>query len=403
MSGSDHTSDSRRRPSLSKRTATVRAGIETDTAFGAVTPPIHLSTSYAFDGLDGRGLYDYSRSGNPTRDLFAQAVADLEGGAIGSVTGSGMAAISTALEALVPVGGTVLAPRDCYGGTWRLLDAFARRGRLSVRLVDFGDPNATQAALDAGADVVWVETPSNPLLRVTDIAAVAKAAHAVGATVVADNTFATPVLQRPLERGADVVVHSATKYLNGHSDVVAGVIVARDAELGLELGWWANTLGTTGSPFDSYLALRGLRTLQLRMEAAQRGAAQIVELLVSHPAVTAVHYPGLPQHPDHALAQQQLQGFGAIVSFELAGPDAVRQLLDQLKLFSLAESLGGVESLISHPASMTHAAMPADVQLAAGITPGLVRLSVGIEDPVDLVADLQAGLDQVASHARRSR
>lgn len=403
MSGSDHTSDSRHRPSPSKRTATVRAGIETDTAFGAVTPPIHLSTSYAFDGLDGRGLYDYSRSGNPTRDLFAQAVADLEGGATGSVTGSGMAAISTALEALVPVGGTVLAPRDCYGGTWRLLDAFARRGRLSVRLVDFGDPNATQAALDAGADVVWVETPSNPLLRVTDISAVAKAAHAVGATVVADNTFATPVLQRPLERGADVVVHSATKYLNGHSDVVAGVIVARDAELGLELGWWANTLGTTGSPFDSYLALRGLRTLQLRMEAAQRGAAQIVELLVSHPAVTAVHYPGLPQHPDHALAQQQLQGFGAIVSFELAGPDAVRQLLDQLKLFSLAESLGGVESLISHPASMTHAAMPADVQLAAGITPGLVRLSVGIEDPVDLVADLQAGLDQVASHARRSR
>lgn len=379
-------------------TRAVRAGIETDPTHHAVTPPLYLSTSYAFTGFGERGDYDYSRSGNPTRDLFAAAVADLEGGVGGWVTASGMGAITTVLHALLPAGGTLLAPADCYGGSWRLFDALARTGRLQLRLVDFSDTEAATAAIAAGVDVVWLETPSNPLLRLADIAVLADAAHAAGALVVADNTFASPVLQRPIEWGADVVVHSATKYLNGHSDVVAGVIVAADAVVSEQLGWWANTLGVTGGAFDSFLALRGLRTLHLRVAAAQRGAQEIVELLTSHPAVAKVHYPGLVSHPQHELASRQQDGFGAIVSFELADADAVPTLVAGLETFCLAESLGGVESLISHPATMTHAAMPADLQAAAGITAGLLRLSIGVEDPADLVADLRAALDRVGTN-----
>jgi len=361
------------------RTRAVRAGIGTDPAHNAVTPPIYLSTSYTFDSLDQRGRYDYSRSGNPTRDLFGEAVAALEGGSVGCVTSSGMSAISTTVLALLPAGGTLLAPSDCYGGSWRLFDALDRSGRLKLRLVDFSDASAAASAIAEGADLVWLETPSNPLLRITDIAAVTASAHAAGALVVADNTFAGPVLQRPLEAGVDVVVHSATKSLSGHSDVVAGVIVAADAERGADLCWWANALGATAGAFDSYLALRGLRTLHLRVAAAQTGAAAVVELLTSHPAAHAVHYPG----------------FGSIVTFEVADRAAVDALLDGLHLFCLAESLGGVESLISHPATMTHAAMPESAQAAAGITDGMLRLSIGIEDPADLVADLRAGLDRI--------
>lgn len=376
------------------RTRAVRAGIDTDAAYGAVAPPIYLSTSYAFADLDQRGRYDYSRSGNPTRDLFGQAVADLEGAAVGWVTASGMGAISTTLLALVPDGGTLLAPLDAYGGSWRLFDAMERTGRLRLRLVDFSDLPAARSAIAEGADLVWLETPSNPLLRIADLARLAQAAHEVDALVVADNTFASPVGQRPLALGVDVVVHSATKYLNGHSDVVAGVVVASDPDLGAELGWWANTLGTTGAAFDSYLALRGLRTLHLRQAAAQAGAAAVVDLLCDHPAVRAVHYPGLAEHPQHELAKTQMDGFGAMVTFELEDLVAVRSLLDGLNYFCLAESLGGVESLVSHPASMTHAAMPPQMQAAAGISEGMLRLSIGIEDPADLVADLGAGLDR---------
>ncbi len=382
-----------------RQTSTVRAGIDTDTAHGAVTPPIYLTTSFAFDSLTERGAYDYSRSGNPTRDLFGQAVADLEGGVVGCVTSSGMSAISTTVLALLPPGGTLVAPADCYGGSWRLFDALEKTGRLHLRLVDFSDLDVAKAAIAEGVDLVWLETPSNPLLRITDIAAVTQAAHAAGALVAADNTFASPVVQRPLELGADVVVHSATKYLNGHSDVVAGVIVAAEAELGAQLCWWANTLGTTGGAFDSYLALRGLRTLHLRVAAAQRGAAAVVELLSSHPVVQAVYYPGLVSHPQHELAQRQSDGFGAVVTFEVADRAAVEALLDGLTCFCLAESLGGVESLISHPASMTHAAMPVEVQAAAGISEGMLRLSIGIEEPADLVADLRLGLERAAAVA----
>ncbi|MCB0912242.1 MAG: cystathionine gamma-synthase [Propionibacteriaceae bacterium] len=378
------------------QTRAVRAGINTDPVHGAVVPPVYLSTTYSFPAFGEPGAYDYSRAGNPTRSVLADAIADLEGGAGGVVTASGMAAITTTVLALLPPGGTLVAPIDCYGGSWRLFDALARTGRLQLRLADLSEESTWPDAL-AGADLVWLETPSNPLLRITDIAALGAAAHAAGALVVADNTFASPVVQRPLESGADVVVHSATKYLNGHSDVVAGAIVAASAERVADLAWWANTLGATGGALDAYLALRGLRTLHLRMAAAQANAAAVVELLGSHPAVRAVHYPGLDAHPQHQLAVRQMQGFGAIVTFEVGGEAAVRALVDGLECFCLAESLGGVESLVSHPATMTHAAMPPDVQAAAGITDGMLRLSLGVEDASDLVADLRAGLDRAAS------
>ncbi|HRA07488.1 MAG TPA: cystathionine gamma-synthase [Propionicimonas sp.] len=372
----------------------MRAGINTDRAHGAVVPPVYLSSTYSFAAFATKGDYDYSRSGNPTRDILGSAVADLEGGAGAVITASGMAAITATLMALVPAGGTVLAPLDCYGGSWRLFDALARTGRIKLALTDFSDPDRASAKLAEGADLVWLETPSNPLLRISDIVAISSAAHSVGALVVADNTFATPCVQRPLALGADVVVHSATKYLNGHSDVVAGAIVAADTARVEELAWWANTLGLTSGALDSYLTLRGLRTLHLRMAAAQANASALVGLLTEHPAVVAVHYPGLATHPQHDLAARQQDGFGAIVTFDVGTEAAVRTLVEGLEHFCLAESLGGVESLISHPATMTHAAMPVEVQVAAGITPGMLRLSVGVEDASDLVADLRAGLDR---------
>jgi cystathionine gamma-synthase len=370
----------------------VRAGINTDPAHGAVVPPVFMSTTYAFSGFGQPGTFDYSRAGNPTRAVLGEAISDLEGGAGGVVTASGMAAVTATVLALLPPGGTLVSTFDAYGGSWRLFDALQRTGRLTLRLADFTDP-ASLADLD-GADLVWLETPSNPLLRITDLAAAGAAAHAAGARVVVDNTFASPAVQRPLEFGADVVVHSATKYLNGHSDVVSGAIVAATAELAEELAWWANTLGVTGGALDAYLALRGLRTLHLRMAAAQANAAAVVEVLASHPAVTAVHYPGLPGHPQHDLAARQMDGFGAIVTFDVGSEAAVQALVEGLESFCLAESLGGVESLVSHPATMTHASMPAEVRAAAGITEGMLRLSLGVEDAADLVADLRAGLDR---------
>jgi cystathionine gamma-synthase len=378
----------------SPRTRAVRAGINTDTAYGAVVPPVYLSTTYAFDGFAKPGEYDYSRAGNPTRATLGGAIAELEGGAGGVITASGMAAVTVPVLALLPPGGTLLAPFDCYGGSWRLFDALERTGRLKLRLADFSDLEGARADIATGADLVWLETPSNPLLRITDLAAVSSAAHAAGALVAVDNTFATPAVQRPLALGADVVVHSATKYLNGHSDVVSGAIVATDTDRVAELAWWANTLGVTGGALDAYLTLRGLRTLHLRMAAAQRNAEAVVELLVGHPAVRAVHYPGLPSHPQHELAARQQDGFGAIVTFDVGTGAAVQALVEGLDCFCLAESLGGVESLLSHPATMTHASMPPEVRTSAGITDGMLRLSIGVEDPADLVADLRSGLDR---------
>lgn len=375
-------------------TRAVRAGIESDTQHGAVVPALHLSTNYSFTGLGGKRAYDYSRSGNPTRDLLGNALAELEQGAGAVITASGMAAVALALE-LVPAGATVLAAHDCYGGTWRLLDAWAKKGRFSVRFVDLTDNHALAEGLALKPALVWVETPSNPLLRITDIRHVAHAAHAVGALVVVDNTFLSPALQQPLALGADVVVHSTTKYINGHSDVVGGAVVARDAAVAEQLKWWGNCNGLTGAPFDSFLTLRGLRTLGVRLRQHQENAERIATYLDKHDAVRKVYYPGLEQHVGHALAARQQQGFGGMLSFELHGDvPQIEAFVNDLHFFSLAESLGGVESLVAHPASMTHAAMAPEARRAAGIADSLLRLSIGIEDGDDLLRDLDAGLQR---------
>ena len=373
-------------------TRAVRAGIESDTQHGAVVPPLHLSTNYAFEGLGGKRPYDYSRSGNPTRDLLGNALAELEQGAGAVVTSSGMSAVALALE-LVPAGASVLAAHDCYGGTWRLLDAWARKGRFNIAFADLTDPASLAAGLAHKPALVWVETPSNPLLRITDIRHVAQAAHGVGALLVVDNTFLSPALQQPLVLGADVVVHSTTKYINGHSDVVGGAVVAREAAVFDQLKWWANCNGLTGAPFDSYLTLRGLRTLSVRLRQHQENTARIADQLERHEAVSKVYYPGLTSHAGHALAARQQQGFGAMLSFELEGElPRIEAFVDGLQYFSLAESLGGVESLIAHPASMTHASMAVEARRTAGISDSLLRLSVGIEDGDDLLHDLDAAL-----------
>ncbi|WP_291228180.1 cystathionine gamma-synthase [Dokdonella sp.] len=389
--------------SLAAQTRAVRAGIESDTQHGAVVPPLHLSTNYTFEGFGRKRAYDYSRSGNPTRDQLASALADLEGGAGGVVTASGMAAVALALE-LVPQGGRVLAAHDCYGGTWRLLDAWAKKGRFSVAFVDLTDPVKLAAALADKPALVWVETPSNPLLRITDVRHVAQAAHAVGALCVVDNTFLSPALQQPISLGADVVVHSTTKYINGHSDVVGGAVIARDAAVAEQLKWWGNCLGLTGAPFDSFLTLRGLRTLGPRLRAHCENAARIAALLDAHPAVTRAYWPGLAEHPGHALAARQQAGFGAMLSFELdGGSTALEAFVDGLEFFSLAESLGGVESLIAHPASMTHASMAPEARQAAGISDSLLRVSVGIEDGDDLCRDIEAALQRAQAFKPRKQ
>jgi cystathionine gamma-synthase len=377
------------------QTRAVRAGLETDDVTGAVVPPIHLSSTYAFRGYGDKRAYDYSRSGNPTRDLLGAALADLEGGAGGVITGSGMGAI-TLVGHLLGVGARIVAPHDCYGGTYRLFAAWQRRGELHVDFVDFGDQAAVSAALAAPAALVWIETPSNPLLRITDIDAVARLARRAGALVVVDNTFLSPAWQQPLRHGADIVLHSTTKYINGHSDVVGGAVVARSREQHEQLAWWANCLGLTGGPFDSFLTLRGLRTLHARLAVHGSNAQGLAEWLVRQPKVQRVWYPGLPAHPGHELAARQQSGFGAMISFELKGGiPAVKQFVDGLCFFSLAESLGGVESLVAHPASMTHAAMDEAARRAAGLTDGLLRLSIGIEAVADLQADLAAGLARI--------
>jgi cystathionine gamma-synthase len=377
-------------------TRSVRAGLESDALYGSVVPPIYLSTNFAFEKFGKPRKYDYTRSGNPTRDQLGGALADLEGGVGAVVTCTGLAAI-TLILATLPNRARVIAPYDCYGGTYRLLAALHAQGNLVVDFVDQADPAALQQALRQAPKLVWIETPSNPLLRVVDIRAIADAAHAVGALAVVDNTFLSPIWQQPLALGADLVMHSTTKYLNGHSDVVGGAVIAATAELQDNLAWWANAIGVTGAPFDSFLTLRGVRSLHARMRVHAENTAVVVDFLAKHSAVKCVHYPGLPDHPGHEIARLQQSGFGAMLSFELAGGEpAVAAFLSGLECFTLAESLGGVESLISHPASMTHAGMEESARLRAGIGTGLLRVSVGIEDPKDLVADLANGLERAA-------
>jgi len=380
----------------SQVTQTVRAGIECGDATGCVTPPLHLSSTFAFRGFGEKRAYDYTRSGNPTRDLLAGALAELEQGAGAVVTASGMAAV-TLTGYLVPAGGRIVAPHDCYGGTYRLFDAWRRRGEREVEFVDFGDEAAVHAALARPTALLWIETPSNPLLRITDIGAFAALGRASGALIVVDNTFLSPAWQQPLALGADLVVHSTTKYLNGHSDVVGGAVVARDPALHEQLAWWANCLGLTGAPFDSFLTLRGLRTLHARLEHHARNTHDLAHWLVGQSNVRRVWYPGLAAHPGHEIARRQQRGYGAIVTLELeGGHDAVRAFVADLSCFSLAESLGGVESLVAHPATMTHAAMDPAARRKAGLSDGLIRLSIGIEALEDLREDLARALARAA-------
>ncbi len=367
-------------------------GIAADSDNRAVSPPVVLSSTYAFEGFERPGPHEYTRTSNPTRDLLAGALARLEGGAGAVVTASGTAALDLVLS-LVRPGDLVVAPHDCYGGTWRLLNARAERGQFELAIVDQGDPVALAAAFGRRPKLVLVESPSNPLLRIRDIAAIAGLAHAAGARVVVDNTFLSPALQRPIEHGADFVVHSTTKFINGHSDVVGGAVIAAAAADAEALAAWANIVGTAGAPFDAWLTLRGLRTLFPRIRQQQANARVVASFLAGWPEVAAVHYPGRESDPGHALAARQQEGFGAMLSFELrGGVAAVRRFVAALEVFTLAESLGGVESLVAHPATMTHAGMGEEARRAAGITDGLLRLSVGLEAEADLLADLARGL-----------
>ncbi|MBS0583811.1 MAG: cystathionine gamma-synthase [Proteobacteria bacterium] len=385
------------KPARQAATIAARAGVDKDPAHGAVMPPLYLSTNYSFAGFGKKREYDYSRSGNPTRDVLAGALADLEGGVGAVVTATGMAAITLVTSQLGP-DDLIIVPHDCYGGSYRLFVNQAKRGLYRCAVVDFNDTVALATALACKPKLVWIETPSNPLLRIVDIAAASRLAHQVGALVVVDNTFLSPALQQPIALGADIVVHSTTKYLNGHSDVVGGAVIWKDAAVGEQLAWWCNCLGVSGGAFDSYLTLRGLRTLQPRLRAHQENAAVIVEILDAHPAVEKVYFPGLASHPQHALAARQQRGFGAMLSFDLAGGvPAVEAFVNGLQSFTLAESLGGVESLVAHPATMTHAAMDAEARRVAGLGDGLLRLSVGIEAIEDLSADIEAALDRAAS------
>ncbi|MBT8067961.1 MAG: cystathionine gamma-synthase [Gammaproteobacteria bacterium] len=383
----------------SKATQAVRASIETDTQHGAVVPPLHLSSNFAFEGFGEKRQYDYTRSGNPTRDALADALAKLEGGAGAVVTSSGMAALTLLTQLLKP-GDVIVAPHDCYGGTFRLFEQQSKKGLFEVRFVDQTDVEALRAACADGPAIILAETPSNPLLRIVDIAAIAEIASQCGALLAVDNTFLSPALQNPIELGADLVIHSTTKYINGHSDVVGGCVVAASDELTEEIAYWANCIGITGAPFDSFMTLRGIRTLHPRIRQHEESASLIANLLNNHSQVERVYYPGLESHPGHDIAKRQQRGYGGMISFELAGgEDAVRTFVEHLSFFSLAESLGGVESLVCHPRSMTHAPVNDAALAEAGIRPNLVRLSIGLEASEDLVADLLSALEAAGAAA----
>lgn len=373
-------------------TIAARAGLSSDKQHAGVVPAIHLASTYALKGFNQKRDYDYSRTGNPTRSAFAETVAELEHGTVGVVTSTGMAAVNLICQ-LLCTNDLIVIPHDCYGGSYRLFTHLAKKGNFKLIIVDQSDEVELAKALSQNPKLVLIESPSNPLLRVVDIEKITKAAHAVNALVAVDNTFMSPVLQQPLLLGADIVFHSTTKYINGHSDVVGGVLVTKDKELGEQLAWWANCIGITGSPFDSYLALRGLKTLPLRMRQHQLNADVIAQYLHNHDAVDVVYYPGLPSHPSYEIAKKQQKSFGAMMSFEVkGGVESVKKLFNALKMFTLAQSLGGVESLISHPSTMTHAGMELSAQLEAGITESLVRISVGIEEVNDIIEDLEQGL-----------
>ena len=380
--------------SVSKATSAVRAAIESDTQHGAVVPPMHLSSNYTFAGLGEPRQYDYTRSGNPTRDALADALAELEGGAGAVVTASGMGALTVLTQFLSP-GDTIIAPHDCYGGTYRLFDQQSKKGLFEVEFVNQTELETLRAVCaKVQPKIILTESPSNPLLRIADLAAIREIATDCGALLAVDNTFLSPALQNPIKFGADIVIHSTTKYINGHSDVVGGALVAATDELAEQCAYWANVIGITGAPFDSFMTLRGIRTLYPRIRQHQESAGLIANVLCEQSNVVDVFYPGLESHPGHEIAKRQQDGFGGMVSFEIDGGEAaVRAFVENLTYFSLAESLGGVESLVCHPASMTHAPVSEERKAAAGVTPTLIRLSIGLEAAEDLIEDVLRALD----------
>ncbi len=374
-------------------TRAIHAGQSPDPTTGAIMPPIYATSTYVQESPGVHKGYEYSRTQNPTRMAYERCVADLESGSHGFAFASGMAATATILE-LVDSGSHIVAMDDLYGGTRRLFSGVRERSAgLDVSYVDLGDIDAAREAVRDDTAMIWIETPTNPLLKLVDLAAITDLGHAHGALVVVDNTFATPYLQRPLEFGCDIVMHSATKFINGHSDMVGGIVAVNDEGLAERLAYLQNSIGAVAGPFDSFLALRGVKTLDVRMERHCRSAMQIAEWLDGHARVARVLYPGLPSHPQHALAARQMRDFGGIVTFFIdGGLDDARRFLERCEVFSLAESLGGVESLVDHPAIMTHASVPAAERAKLGIDDTLIRLSVGIEDVDDLIADLDAAL-----------
>ncbi len=377
---------STRKPS----TIAVRTGIESDSQYHAVVPPIYLSTNYGFPAFGEVPQYDYTRSGNPNRGLLEKALYELESGKGAVVTNCGTSALNLWVSAFLGPDDLIVAPHDCYGGTYRLFNTRANKGDFKVQFVDQSDQQALAAAIAKKPKLILLETPSNPLVRVVDIAAVCEKAKQVGALVAVDNTFLTPVYQKPLELGADFVIHSTTKYINGHSDVIGGVVITKSEEHAEELAWWGNCIGATGTPFDSYMTLRGIRTLGARMRVHEESSQQVLAYLQTQSLVAKIYHPSLPEHPGHDIAKKQQSGFGSMLSFEFAGSfEQLKVFVKELELFSLAESLGGVESLICHPASMTHRAMGEEALAEAGVSQQLLRLSVGLEDAQDLIADLE--------------
>ncbi|ODX16867.1 O-succinylhomoserine (thiol)-lyase [Vibrio parahaemolyticus] len=378
-------------------TIAVRTGIESDSQYHAVVPPIYLSTNYGFPAFGEVPKYDYTRSGNPNRGLLESALSELESGKGAVVTNCGTSALNLWVSAFLGPDDLIVAPHDCYGGTYRLFNTRANKGDFKVQFVDQSDEQALEAALAKKPKLVLLETPSNPLVRVVDIAAVCEKAKQVGALVAVDNTFLTPVYQKPLDLGADFVIHSTTKYINGHSDVIGGVVITKTEAHAEELAWWGNCIGATGTPFDSYMTLRGIRTLGARMRVHEESSQHVLNYLQQQALVAKIYHPSLPDHPGHEIAKKQQSGFGSMLSFEFAGSfEQLKVFVKELELFSLAESLGGVESLICHPASMTHRAMGEEALAEAGVSHQLLRLSVGLEDAQDLIADLDQAFVKAA-------
>ena len=379
-----------------KETMAAKAGIGSDMHHGSIVPPLYLSSNFEYKELGKEQEYEYTRETNPSRDHLINALTDLEDGVGGEILSSGMAAI-TLVANILNNNSKVILPHDCYGGTHRLFSSLAEKGILEAYFIDQGQESFCKKTIsEINPDLIWIETPSNPLLQAVDIQEISKEAKACNALVAVDNTFLSPSLQNPLKLGADIVMHSTTKYINGHSDVIGGALITNNHEILLKLKFWANALGITGSPFDSYLTLRGLRTLSIRMEKHEKNATAIVKLLSNHPKIDKVYYPGLASHPSHAIAKKQQSGFGGMLSFEILGGLAeVKSFIKEIKILPLAASLGGFESLLSHPYTMTHGNLTPNQKKEVGISESLIRISAGLENTEDLLEAVNLGLEKI--------